>query len=626
MLVNKYTVDVTSNVDNTGTIVVGATNIAYIGRAATITSESVLGYGIQGLGSNQVIIDGAVFAYNKAVMLAAGAASNVVTIHDGGIVTGGIYGIYSESASIVRNNGDVSGVFAVEIGDGQSKIINSGDIYGENSAIRINGALGQLNTIINTGEIIGANFAINGSNSNADDSIVNAGLIHGAINLGAGADVVDTVEGRIVGVVHLGDGSDLYTGGAYRDAVSGDDGNDAIDLAGGNDTYLALSGDDDDQIDGGDGRDTYDASDAGAAVEINLDTGFATGSTIGSDDIANFENITGSNAGDLLTGDVNANLLRGAGGDDVIDGGAGANTLDGGAGNDMMTGGAGNDTFRVDAAGDSAFDTLGGIDRVVSKVTFTLNEGIERMVLQGVSAINGTGNSGANFIVGNIGANSLTGAGGNDTISGNDGADVINGGTGADKMYGGAGNDYYITDDAGDKVSEGSGGGTDSVSSGVTFVLAAGQSIESFGTFGISTVTAINLTGNELAQSVNGNNGNNVLNGGGGNDTIFTGNGTDTIVFNTTPGASNVAKITDFSVVNDTLALDDAKFAALGPTVTADELRIGAAAADGNDFLIYNNATGALSFDSDGNGAGAALQFATLATGLALTSGDFTII
>ena len=40
---------------------------------------------------------------------------------------------------------------------------------------------------------------------------------------------------------------------------------------------------------------------------------------------------------------------------------------------------------------------------------------------------------------------------------------------------------------------------------------------------------------------------------------------------------------------------------------------------------VYNPATGALSYDVNGNAAGGATQFATLATGLALTNADFVV-
>ena len=42
--------------------------------------------------------------------------------------------------------------------------------------------------------------------------------------------------------------------------------------------------------------------------------------------------------------------------------------------------------------------------------------------------------------------------------------------------------------------------------------------------------------------------------------------------------------------------------------------------------VSYNSGTGALAYDADGNGGGAAVQFATLATGLALTNADFVVI
>ena len=52
----------------------------------------------------------------------------------------------------------------------------------------------------------------------------------------------------------------------------------------------------------------------------------------------------------------------------------------------------------------------------------------------------------------------------------------------------------------------------------------------------------------------------------------------------------------------------------------------GAAAADGNDRIVYNAATGQLFYDADGNGAGAALLFATLQGAPALTAADFLVI
>ncbi|MBA3755238.1 MAG: hypothetical protein H0X02_02970 [Nitrosomonas sp.] len=52
----------------------------------------------------------------------------------------------------------------------------------------------------------------------------------------------------------------------------------------------------------------------------------------------------------------------------------------------------------------------------------------------------------------------------------------------------------------------------------------------------------------------------------------------------------------------------------------------GAVALDGNDFLIYNTTNGNLSYDADGNGAGAQVVFESLTGIPALTSPDFVII
>lgn len=58
----------------------------------------------------------------------------------------------------------------------------------------------------------------------------------------------------------------------------------------------------------------------------------------------------------------------------------------------------------------------------------------------------------------------------------------------------------------------------------------------------------------------------------------------------------------------------------------ADSFFIGTAAIDASGRIIYNSASGALLYDVDGSGAGAASQVATLSAGLSLTNGDFLIL
>ena len=96
----------------------------------------------------------------------------------------------------------------------------------------------------------------------------------------------------------------------------------------------------------------------------------------------------------------------------------------------------------------------------------------------------------------------------------------------------------------------------------------------------------------------------------------------------TTAPAANGDTLTDFSVADDTLQLENAvfkKFTATGVLKAANFVKA-TAAHDLNDYLVYNPATGALSYDADGNGAGAAVQIALVGVNLALTNADFVII
>ena len=61
-------------------------------------------------------------------------------------------------------------------------------------------------------------------------------------------------------------------------------------------------------------------------------------------------------------------------------------------------------------------------------------------------------------------------------------------------------------------------------------------------------------------------------------------------------------------------------------TLSSGAYYAGAAAHDSTDRIIYNASTGALSYDADGTGATAAVQFAQLSSGLALTNQDFLVI
>ncbi|TIW17507.1 MAG: glycosyl hydrolase family protein [Mesorhizobium sp.] len=209
------------------------------------------------------------------------------------------------------------------------------------------------------------------------------------------------------------------------------------------------------------------------------------------------------------------------------------------------------------------------------------------------------------------------------TLYGTSGADVLRE-TGAHTMIGYGGNDEYYVDNAGDKVVESSGQGQDRVWTSVSYALSAGSSIEVLGTTKDAGTTAINLTGNESAQTIQGNAGANVINGRGGADKLSGFGGNDTFVFNSALGNGNVDRITDFN--QDKIHLDDAIFAGLhlGGLPSA-AFFAGTAAHDSSDHIIYNSTTGSLSFDSDGAGGASQTQFATLSPHLSLTAASFYV-
>jgi Ca2+-binding RTX toxin-like protein len=297
-----------------------------------------------------------------------------------------------------------------------------------------------------------------------------------------------------------------------------------------------------------------------------------------------------------------------------IVGNAGANVINGRGGADTMTGYGGNDTYYVDNAKDKVIEAGGGgTDKVVTSVSHALTAGSQIEVLainnpSGTAAMNLNGNEFAQTIQGNAGANAINGLGGADTLIG----------------YGG--NDGYYVDNPGDKVIEAVGGGRDSVATTVSHTLAAGSQVELLATRYPSATTAINLTGNEFAQTIQGNAGANIINGGRGADTLTGNGGNDAFVFNTALGAGNIDRVIDFNKLQDKLHIDNAIFTGLGSgALTSAAFFAGAAAHDSSDRIIYNNSTGALSFDSDGIGGAVQTQFATLSPGLSLTAAAFFV-
>jgi serralysin len=373
----------------------------------------------------------------------------------------------------------------------------------------------------------------------------------------------------------------------------------ANSLAGNGNSNLLNGGGAADSMAGGLGHDTYVVDHAGDTVTEAANAGADTVQSSVSFILgANVENLTLTGVGVInATGNALANSLAGNGN---------SNRLDGGAGADSMVGGPGHDTYVVDNAGDTVTEAANaGTDTVLSSVSFTLGSNIENLTLTGVGVINGTGNALANSLTGNGNSNRLDGA------------------AGADTMTGGLGHDVYVVDNAGDKAVEAANAGSDRVESSVTFTL--GANVENLVLTGAA---AVNGTGNGLANALTGNDAANLLRGGAGHDLLRGGAGADSFQFDTAPGTANIDHIADLAPGSDRILLENAVFAGLAAgALPASAFATGTSATNASHRILYDAATGALRFDADGSGGGAAILFAILDTRPAtLTASDFLVI
>ena len=300
----------------------------------------------------------------------------------------------------------------------------------------------------------------------------------------------------------------VLTGNAASNTLTGGAGNDTLDGGLGTDTMV-----------GGLGNDIYVVNVGTDVTTENANEGIDTvRSDVTRTLAANFENLTLTGSGVTNgTGNTLDNVLTGNAANNTLTGDAGNDTLDGGLGVDSLVGGAGDDIYFVDVATDVVTEKAnGGMDTVHSAATWTLANNLENLTLTGVLAINGTGNGADNLLTGNSANNTLTGGAGNDRLDG---------GAGIDTLVGGAGNDIYVVDVAADVVTEAANAGTDTVLSGVTLTLTSAN-LEHLTLTGTS---AINGTGNALANALTGNTADNVLTGAAGNDTLDGGAGADTL-------------------------------------------------------------------------------------------------
>ncbi|MFC7499782.1 FG-GAP-like repeat-containing protein [Enterovirga sp. GCM10030262] len=255
-----------------------------------------------------------------------------------------------------------------------------------------------------------------------------------------------------------------------------------------------------------------------------------------------------------------------------------------------------------------------------------------------------TGLSGDDELIGGSGADRLDGGAGFDRLRGGSGNDDLDGGVGGDVMSGGSGNDSYRVNSVGDRVVELADNGIDRIFARISYTLTDSVHVETLNTHSNGSTTAIDLTGNSIANKITGNEGanrlrgaggNDVLSGLGGNDHLYGGAGRDTfdggagldrIYFDIPIETASLAdRINGFVPADDAIMLDRAIFSAISANgaLAAAAYRMGTAALDSSDRIIFHSATGNIFYDADGNGAGAQVQFAKVTAGTTLTRGDF---
>ena len=428
---------------------------------------------------------------------------------------------------------------------------------------------------------------------------------------------------NVVGSTH----ADTIIGTAVANLLSGGGGNDVLTGGLGADT-----------LNGGAGRDTADYSTSTTGVRLDLNAAKSAGDTY-----ISIENLAGSGLNDRIVGDASANQLTGYGGADTIQGGSGDDTILGDFDSQIppvpVPGmGTGYATLGADATNNSmatAFDISNNFSLAADPLIFDSTTVPH-------TTVNATGNGQGGYYRVELAAGTVLTL----DIDGIADPDVHDSWL---RLLDADGNVVAQNDDGG-----GDPGSTTTRDSSLVFVvpetgvyyILEGQWNPDLPGDGWDPAVPVGSTyrlnvsveapppptqpGAAGADRLLGDAGSDLLDGGLLADTLTGGAGEDTFRFSSALGATNIDRITDFNVADDVVQLDSRVFIGIG---AAGTLAFGAfhqsaagVAQDANDRIIYDTDSGVLSYDADGNGAGAAVAFARLSAHLSLSASDFIII
>ncbi|MBP1883896.1 Ca2+-binding RTX toxin-like protein [Ensifer mexicanus] len=524
---------------------------------------------------------------------------------------------------------DINNTIDVEDLEDQTESDDGNDtLYGGDGNDTIIGGAGQdyldggsgVDTVVYAGSSDGvtidlANGTANGGDGDGPVQIVGRGAaIRHDMLVGFENAVGSSFDGHLIG-------------NALSNELSGGTGDDTLTGGGGAD-----------RLNGGAGSDTADYADATRGVRLSLAEGKSGGDTYTS-----IENLAGSGFDDRLTGNGAANILTGQGGNDALNGGRGDDTLLGdfayqGDAPPRPGMGTGYTTLGPDATNNSiaaAFDISNNFSLASDPDIFD-----STTILH--TTVDATGNGQGGYYKISLAAGTvitididgivdpnvhdswvrLLDSAGNIVAQNDDGDGDPGSASNRDSSLVFVAKEtgtYYILEGSWLPTAPGDGwaevvpaGSTYELNVSVEFPPAPAQP----GVAGSDTLT--------------GGGGNDLLDGGLAADTLTGGEGEDTFRFSTELGNGNVDWIEDFKVIDDTILLDNLIFENVGGDgALALSAFYGSAtgvAHDGDDRIIYDTDSGALSYDADGGGAVAAIQFAQLSTNLRLSAADFIII
>ncbi|GJE19067.1 hypothetical protein AIGOOFII_3806 [Methylobacterium marchantiae] len=338
--------------------------------------------------------------------------------------------------------------------------------------------------------------------------------------------------------------------------------------------------------------------------------------------------VTGGSANDIISGGVGIDTLRGRGGNDRLTGSEG-DTLDGGSGDDYvvgavgatMIGGTGNDTLELNLSSIKTAVTFRPIDQATATVTLAPNTAI-----QGFEHFFVTLGSGKDTI-------DLRGFSLSNTFTAGDASQ-----SSQSFLDGGAGNNKLVVDAASrgtvevyrvQKLEADLSALTTAADISSNHIYFDG--FQASGLSSNNSFTAMVVTGGSVNDTISGSNGADYLNGGAGSDVLTGDLGRDIFAFTTALGASNIDHITDFTKKSDKINLSNTIFKTLPAGILSEDafknIELFPGKLDETDRILYNHKTGVLSYDADGNGKLAAINFLVIDNNLKnLSFNDILIV